>query len=166
MKSISASQKLVIDAVDKKDYVDEKKPKYIELFVEIINGAETCNNISILRSYADKADALKIRLLNEMDSLDAEIARKKAEDEAKKQSGNGNEKTNGTDGTGTTDTNTSQAVVITVPVKETKNISIKDINLTPSWRIESKEDIEKYIDQLRKALEDELGSADIVNVIF
>ncbi len=164
MKSISASQKLVIDAVDKKDYVDEKKPKYIELFVEIINGAETCNNISILRSYADKADALKIRLLNEMDQLDAEIARKKAEEDAKKQDGNGS--TNGTGGSGTKDANPPKTVIVTVPVKKTKNVSVKDINLTPSWRIESKEDIEKYIDQLRKALEDELGSADIVNVIF
>lgn len=164
MKSISDSQKLVMDVVDKKEYVETKKPQYIELFVEIINGAEHCNNISVLRSYADKADALKIRLLNEMDSLDAEISRKKAEEEAKKQGGS--ENIGGNAGTGNEGNNATDGVVIKIPVKKTKNISVKDINNTPSWRIENKEDIEKYIEQLRKALTDELKEVDIINVIF
>ena len=61
----------VVEIVDTKEYVVEKKPKYMELFLEISSGAEKCNNVSGLRSYADKAEALKIRLLNEMDAMDA-----------------------------------------------------------------------------------------------
>ena len=61
-----------------------KKPKYIELFMEISNGAERCNNVSVLRSYADKAEALKIRLLNEMDAIDADLAKKKRRSKRKR----------------------------------------------------------------------------------
>lgn len=52
------------------------------MFQEIYDGAEKCNNVSVLRSYADKADALKLRLLNEMDRLDTQIEQKKAIEEA------------------------------------------------------------------------------------
>lgn len=46
-----------------------------EIDREIREGAEHCNNVSSLRSFADKADALK---LTEMDSLDGKPAREKA----------------------------------------------------------------------------------------
>ena len=48
---------------------DQKRSKYYDMFREIRDGAEHCNNVSSLRSFADKADALKIRLMNEMDKL-------------------------------------------------------------------------------------------------
>lgn len=83
MQSIEEAKGRVVEVVDTKEYASEKKQKYIELFIEIIGGAERCNNVSVLRSYADKAEALKIRLLNEMDAIDADIARKKAEEEEK-----------------------------------------------------------------------------------
>ncbi len=56
----------------------------------------------------DKAQALKIRLLNEMDALDEEMARKKA----------------GNDGGGKND-GSGIDMVIKVPVKKTKNVAIK-----------------------------------------
>ncbi len=89
MQSIEEAKGRVVEVVDTKEYASEKKQKYIELFIEIIGGAERCNNVSVLRSYADKAEALKIRLLNEMDAIDADIARKKAEEEEKKQNPDG-----------------------------------------------------------------------------
>ena len=151
MQSIDDAKDRVIEVVDTKEYAAEKKPEYIELFVELKNGAEQCNNVSILRSYADKAQALKIRLLNEMDAKDAEIARKKAEEQQKKDSGG--------------DGNTAD-VVIKVPVKKTRNVTIKNITHTSSWRIERVEDVDKYVGQLRKNLLDELEGNDIINVEF
>ena len=150
MQSIEEAKERVIEVADTKEYVAEKKPKYLELFIEISNGAEKCNNISVLRSYADKAEALKIRLLNEMDDMDTEIARKKAEEEEIKK--NPNE--------GAID------FVVKVPVKKTKNVTIKNVTHTSSWRIESAEDVEKYVDKLRKSLMDELDGNDVVNVEF
>ena len=153
-QSIEDDKNRVIEVVDTKEYKDEKKPKYIQLFIEILNGANKCNNISVLRSYADKAGALKMRLLNEMDELDAEIARKKAED---------NQQNDG-DGDGGQPVD----VVVKVPVKKTKNVTIKNVTHTSSWRIENEADVDKCINQLKKSLMDELGKddVDIVNIEF
>lgn len=150
MQSIEEAKDRVVEVVDTKEYAAEKKQKYIELFIEISDGAGKCNNVSVLRSYADKAEALKIRLLNEMDAMDAEITRKKAEEEEKKKCPDG----------GAAD------VVVRVPVKKTKNVTIKNVTHTSSWRIESVEDVEKCVNQLRKSLMDELNGNDVVNVEF
>lgn len=147
-QSIEDDRDRVIEVVDTKEYKDEKKPKYQELFVEIWNGADTCNNVSRLRAYADKASALKIRLLDEMNDLDVALAAKKAAEDAA--SGNA----------------PAPDVVVKVPQKKTKNVSIKTVAHTSSWRIEKAEDVDKYIDQLRKTLLDELNENDIVNVEF
>ena len=147
-QSIEDDRDRVIEVVDTKEYKDEKKPKYQEMFVEIWNGADTCNNVSRLRAYADKASALKIRLLDEMNDLDAAIAAKKAAENAA--SGN----------------TPAPDVVVKVPQKKTKNVTIKTVAHTSSWRIEKAEDVDKYIDQLKKSLLDELNENDIVNVEF
>ena len=147
-KSIEDDRDRVIEVVDTKEYKDEKKPVYLQLFVEIWNGADTCNNVSRLRSYADKAGALKIRLLNEMDELDAARKTKPVipptDDPA---------------------TPPPADIVVTVP-KKTKNVAIKTVAKTSSWRIEKAEDVDKYIDQLKKSLLDELNNSDIINVEF
>lgn len=150
MQSIEEAKDRVVEVVDTKEYVSEKKQKYIELFLEIQGGAERCNNVSVLRSYADKAEALKIRLLNEMDVIDADIAKKKAEVEERRKNPD----------SGAVD------VIIKVPVKKTKNVTIKNVTHTSSWRIESVEDVEKCVNQLRKSLMDELDGNDVVNVEF
>ncbi len=150
MQSIEEAKSRVVEVVDTKVYASEKKQKYIELFMEIRGGAERCNNVSVLRSYADKAEALKIRLLNEMDAIDADIAKKKAEEEKKKQNPDSE----------------SVDLIIKVPVKKTKNVTIKNVTHTSSWRIESAEDVEKCVNQLRKSLMDELNENDVVNVEF
>ena len=150
MQSIEEAKGRVVEVVDTKEYASVKKQKYIELFIEISNGAARCNNVSVLRSYADKAEALKIRLLNEMDAVDADIAKKKAEEEEKKKNPDGG----------------SVDVIIKVPVKKTKNVTIKNVTHTSSWRIESAEDVEKCVNQLRKSLMDELNGNDVVNVEF
>lgn len=46
----------------------------------MIDGAKGCINVSTLRGYDDRAEALKIRLLNEMDQKGRDIAMKKAEE--------------------------------------------------------------------------------------
>lgn len=149
MQAIETAKNRVVEVVDTKEYMEEKKPKYIELFIEISSGAGKCNNISVLRSYADKAEALKIRLLNEMDAMDAEIVRRKIEEEEKKNP----------DGS-------AVDIVVRVPIKKTKNVSIKNVTHTSSWRIENAEDVEKCVGQLRRSLLAELDVNDIVNVEF
>jgi hypothetical protein len=143
MAQIDDDRDRVIEVVDTKEYKEEKRQKYMQLFVEIHDGAESCNNVSVLRSYADKADALKIRLLNEMDQLDIALAKKKAVD------------------------NPHVDIVVDIPApKKTKNITIKHATHTSSWRVESEGDIDKYLAELKKTLMDELDKNDIVNIEF
>jgi hypothetical protein len=172
MKILEREEKPVLDAVDQaknrvlevletKEYVGDKKAKYSALFLEIREGAEKCNNVSSLRSFADKADALKIRLMNEMDAMDRQIAyekqlaaQKAAEEAARKAKEEGKD------------------VIPEVPdlelvrIKKTKNVTIKNMTNTSSWRLESEQDIDKYLTALRKSLLEELEGTDIVNVEF
>ena len=53
-----------------------------------------------------------------------------------------------------------------VKLRKTKNVSIKMMTGTASWRLESKEDIDRYMDSLRKSLEAQLDGDTIVNVEF
>ena len=160
--SIDQAQARVLEVLNTKEYAGEKRSRYIDLFREIHDGAEHCNNVSTLRSFADKAEALKIRLLNEMDAMDrriaeqkAEAARKAAEEAARKAK---------EEGKALPDRVAEPEV--TYHVKKTKNVTIKNMTHASSWRLESAEDVEKVISSLRKSLLTELETNDIVNVEF
>lgn len=157
LDGIGQARARVLEVLNTKEYVGEKKERWLSQFTELRDGAERCNNVSTLRSYKDKAEALKIRLLNEMDALDAQLARKKAEEETRRQE------------------KAAQALGVTVPeeqkqvvykTRKTRNVTIRSMARTSSWRLEKPEDIEKVLEQLRKALEAELEENDIVNVEF
>jgi len=51
-------------------------------------------------------------------------------------------------------------------VKKTKNVSIKNITRAASWRLESIEDIEKYLKEFRLRLVSELETDTIVSIEF
>ena len=109
-------------------------------------------------AYADKADALKLRLLNEMDALDNKLAQQRAAEEARR-------KAEEVEQSGTS---TDEVEIAPAPVKirKTKNVSIKMMTGTASWRLESKADIDRYIAGLRETLEAQLDEDTIVNVEF
>ena len=158
LDSIDQARSRVLEVLSTKEYNDQKRSTYFAQFQEIRDGAEHCNNVSSLRSYADKADALKLRLLNEMDALDNKLAQQRAAEEARRKAEEA--KQNGTPA--------AEAEVAPAPVKirKTKNVSIKMMTGTSSWRLESKADIDKYITGLRETLEAQLDEDTIVNVEF
>ena len=100
-------------------------------------------------SYADKAEALKLRLLNEMNAEDIRLAKEaaaKVEAERKRQ---------------------AEKVAEPQPVykvRTTKNVSIKTVAKTASWRLESKDDVDKYLAALRENLLKEMDEDTIVNI--
>lgn len=158
--SISDSRERVFEVLNTKPYKDEKLNGYIDLFHEIENGAQSCTNVSVLRGYADRAEALKIRLLNEMDKMDQNIALKKAEEIRKTLEAQAAK-------TGNIDKEKIEVEVKKeIKVKKTKNVPIKNMTKTASWRIESREDVDRYIDELRLKLISELDTDTIVNIEF
>ena len=161
VKAIKDDRNRVLEVLNDKPYKDAKHSGYMERFEELLDGAMHCNNVSVLRSYQDKSDALKIRLLNEMVDEDnrlaqqaiaqAEAEQKRFAEEARK-----------------------RGEIVTVPqpkvqqpavkVRTTKNLSIKTVARAASWRLESAEDVDKYLDALRQSLLKELADDSIVNV--
>ena len=51
-------------------------------------------------------------------------------------------------------------------LKNTKNVTIKNMTRTSSWRLENEQDVDKYLAKLRQVLLEELEESDIVNVEF
>ena len=156
LDSIDQARSRVLEVLSTKEYNEQKRNTYFTLFREIRDGAEHCNNVSSLRSYADKADALKLRLLNEMDALDNKLAQQRAAEEARRKAEEAKQ-------------NGNPAVEVDpapVKIRKTKNVSIKMMTGTSSWRLESKADIDKYIAGLRETLEAQLDEDTIVNVEF
>ena len=165
LDAISESQKRVFEVLNTKEYKESKINAYNDMFLEIQNGAESCTNVSTLRGYADRAEALKIRLLNEMDKMDQEIAIKKAEEVRKKLEAEAKEN-------GRYDTDLIEQQVSKVAEENgyhsqhIKNVTFKKISKSSSWRIESVEDLDKHLNELRNNLLLELDDNTIVNVEF
>ena len=161
LDSVYDSQKRVFDVLNTKVYAETKRSKYSTMFDEIIDAAKGCTNVSVLRSYADRAEALKIRLLNEMTQMDQAIAVKKAEEVRKRLEAQAKE-------VGNVDQAQIEAEVQkkVEKVKKTKNVSIKSITKTASWRLENTEDVDKYLNELRLKLVSELDTDTIVNIEF
>ena len=165
LASVAESQKRVFEVLNTKEYKESKINPYNDMFFEIQNGAESCTNVSTLRGYADRAEALKIRLLNEMDKMDQDIALKKAEEVRKKLEAEAKEN-------GRYDTDLIEQQVSKVAEENgyhsqhIKNVTFKKISKSSSWRIESVEDLDKHLNELRNNLLLELADNTIVNVEF
>ena len=148
LNSIDQSRQRVLEVLSTKEYEKQKKEHYLSLFEEIKDGAQSCNNISSLRSFADKAGALKIRLMDEMDNM---------EEEAKKR------------GSAVSDVEVARSIAEQkkqYKVRKTKNVPIKKITGTSSWRLENKDDIDKYVEELRMRLLSQMDEDTIVNIEF
>ena len=156
--AIDEARTRTLEVLKEKPYAADKKDKYIELFVEIREESSHCNNVSRLRSYADRAEALKLRLMNEMDQLDVALAKKAAEEEERKRKE--------AEQRGETPPAPVTPIVPPQKPKKKKNVGIKSVALTSSWRIETEEDIDKALATLRQNLKAQLEEDTIVNVEF
>ena len=148
LSTIADGRARVLEELENKPYKAQYANAYAARFDELKEKAEKCNNITILRSYADQADAVRIRLLNEMGERDAELIPP------------------------TPPVQPSEQPPVTPPTppvrptKRRKNLAIKSLAQTSSWRIESDADIDAYLAALRRRLESELDPDTIVNVEF
>ena len=152
LAAIQDARTRVFEVLDAKSYVAELSDRYIKLFQEIHYKATHCNNVATLQNIKVEADALKVRLLNEMDKKDEAIAAKRvAEDKAKYE---------------------IAGVGVTTPppppikVKKKKNISIKSVSVSASWQIETPQDVDKYMAELRAQILKELEEDTIINIEF
>ncbi|MGF7184461.1 hypothetical protein GGQ84_000544 [Desulfitispora alkaliphila] len=141
LNAIADSKTRVFEVLDTKAYKHELKDRYIKLFKEIHDKATTCNNVATLQNVKVEADALKVRLLNEMARKDEKIAEE-------------------------TPPYGGETPSPKPPVKKRKSISIKNVSLTSSWQIETTQDLDKYISDLREKIMKEIDQDTIINIEF
>jgi hypothetical protein len=139
----------VFEVLGTKSYKADLSDRYIKLFNEIHDKATNCNNVATLQNIKAEADALKVRLLNELSNRDEQIAKDKIAEE-KSHYGDGKK----------------SEQKIQPKIKKRKNISIKTINLSASWQIETVQDVDKYIAVLRERILKQLDEDTIVNIEF
>ena len=100
-----------------------------------------------------EADALKVRLLNEISRKDEELAIAKIKNVAEKPADYINP-------------DPSPVVPPQPKIKKRKNISIKTVNVANSWQIESVQDVDKYMAVLRAQIIKELEEDTVINIEF
>ncbi|AFQ42433.1 BREX system P-loop protein BrxC [Desulfosporosinus meridiei] len=149
--AIEDAKTRVFDVLEAKEYKSELVERFRKLFAEILEKAKTCNNVATLQNVKVEADALKVRLLNEMTKKDEQIARSKTEEEKKKTGAGGVKET---------------GAKFQPKVKRRKSISIKSVNLAASWQIETAQDVDKYMAALKERILKELDEDTIINIEF
>jgi hypothetical protein len=141
------AEKRVMEVLKQSGLEEPFAKRFEQSFRNLEEKAEACNNVAKVNGFRIEADKLKIRFLNEITTEQERIAkeRQKKPNEsfsAKPEIGN------------------------IKPIKKQRNISIKDINPSSSWQIETKEDVEKYLKSLKERLEKELKENTILNIEF
>ena len=154
LAAIEDARSRVFEVLNTKEYKDELAARFRQLFAEIDAKAKSCNNVATLQNIKVEADALKVRLLNEIAKKDEQIALAlaKAKAVAEKPAEYGS--------TGT------KPVAPPPKIKKHKNISIKTVNVANSWQIESVQDVDKYMAALREQIIKELDEDTVINIEF
>ena len=116
--AIAEAKKRVLNELSGKKCEYKMKPRIDDKFAELQKKAEECNNVAKLQSIKFEADTLKVRLLNTIES--EEQAMNPPVDD-------------GGDGTMHGDK--------PMPFKKQKTISIKSINTSTTWQLETVEDV-------------------------
>ena len=148
----------VFDELSTKVYKEQLSQKYSDRFAELYEKVETCNNVANLQNVRVEADALKMRLLNEMTTKDAKLAeeeaRKIAEEQKAIAAAQGNQAI------------TVAETPVKPIVKKRKNVSIKKVNSSTSWQVETEKDVDHYLAELKKKILNELEENTVINIEF
>lgn len=164
-QSIQEAKDRVFAVLADKPYKDQKVPAYDGKFAELFSQVEHCNNLAQLRILADKADAMKIRLLDEMSARDVQLEQAAAEAEQRKAEETGNKTGIRTMPADTNGQVTEGAKPYTVQ-KKSKHVRIKDVTHTSVWQLQSPQDVDTYVATLKKELLQQLDEDTIVNIEF
>ena len=146
LEKIKETKEITLDRLyTENEELKEKFSKKIEeSFSEILRNAEKSENIREIETFDKEASNLKSKLLDEFEKQEEEILRENLK----------------------TENAVEESPAIPIRIKKPKVIGIAKINKDMVWKIQGKEDIENYLEKLRKELEKELEDSEIVEVEF
>ena len=146
LEAIQTARDRVFEELNKTHCKDKFSDKVIKGFEALKNKAQSCNNIATLKSISYEADALKIRLLNEISAEENKILAQLAAEQQKEE---------------------QEQPVAPAPIqRRRRNVSIKSLSPYSSWEIKSESDIDRYLAELRLKIQCELEDDTIINVEF
>ena len=152
--AIDGAYTRVMNELEGKECKDTFINKVHERFTEIKEKAETCNNVATLQNIKVEADALKVRLLNEISAAEARIIESKLP------------KTTPETGDDFVAENNPVPYIKKPKIKTQKTVSIKSINTETTWRIETEADVDHYVETLRAKLKQNVKEDTILNIEF
>ena len=145
--AIDVARKRVFDELEGKKCHDKLVDKYVEAFREIREKTSHCNNVATLQTITVEVDALKVRCLNEIAAEEAKLTPAPVEPDHE-------------------DDNSGSEPAPVAPVKKTKTVSIKTINNSTTWQIETQDDVKRYVAELEKKLMASLEDGTVLNIEF
>ena len=145
LEAVDDAKKRVQDEMSAKDCKDAFNQSVLDRFAELADKAQGANNVASLQNIKIEADALKVRFLNEIADFVA-----KREEQAKSK---GNEPT-------------VKVKPVQTPVKKYKTVSIRNVNTSSTWQLETEADVDKYITSLRAKLTAILEKDTVINIEF
>lgn len=150
--AIEEAHKRVIDELEGKACKELFSKKVHDGFQDLRKKAETCNNVATLQNIKIEADALKVRLLNEISTKEAEIIAAGQPKEPVKPA--------------IDDFQDPPGSYVIPKIKTQKTVSIKSINSESTWRIETEADVERYVEALKAKLKQRIQEDTILNIEF
>ena len=146
LSAIDEAAGRVFEDLEDKLCKDKLRNKYLTQFDDLREKAKSCNNVATLQNIKMEADAMKIRCLNEIAAKEAELQAAEAARNAPH--------------------NDQPQPEIQPVVKKRRTVSIKSLNTSNTWQVETEADVEKYLRALKQKLLDQLEENTILNIEF
>ena len=160
LEAIDDAKARVFQALQDKACRDQLYAPLCKKFEELQTRASTSNNVAALQNIKVEADALKIRSLNEIREAEAKLLAQKAAAEARAQAAAGTSQN-------IPAAKVQPAVESPKPkLKKQKTVSIKSVNTSNTWQLESADDVRRYVSELQDKLMKTLEEDTIINIEF
>ena len=137
-EAIETARSRVFEELKDKHCHDKLSPEFVKKFEAIREKAESCNNVAALHNIRQEADTLKIRLLNDIAEEEQKIILELKHKAADPEP----------------------------VIKKQRTISIRKVNISATWQLETEADVEKYISELERKLKNLLEEDTVINIEF
>ena len=138
LASIEDAKAQVLGELEPKPYRGELFVRCCDIFQQLKEKAQGCNNVADLLNIAREADALKLTHLREMERRDAQLAAQAQTPESP----------------------------AAPPKPRVKRVSILSVNTGGTWQVKNEQEIDVRLAQLKGRLMRELADGDVLQVVF
>ena len=158
LEAIDEAKARVAGALEGKACREQLSGKLHEKFMELREKATHCNNVAALQNIKVEADALKVRCLNDAESRLMARTAQEAPRGAQEAAGRN-------PGAAAPEQEAAAEPALPRPKKQ-KTVSIRAINTSSTWQLESAEDVRRCVAELQDRLMKALEEDTVVNIEF